>query len=192
MSLWRVEGQLYFFLFCFSVQGKKRNTSLGYKVRPSVCLRQCRISRPWGSYITPCTRVLLQTVRVPQLVKKVPAFHGDRKLASPQEPAIFPNPEPDQSSLRYPSYFLKINFNIISHRSQGLTNGLFRSGFPTKPLYVPLHPPSHLSWFDSWRISGEHNRSCSLHWTIVWYFCRNECPIGMYERVHDFRICILI
>ena len=38
------------------------------------------------------------------------------------------------------SYFLKFNFNISPHLSEGLPSDLFPSGLPTKILYKPLHP----------------------------------------------------
>ena len=64
--------------------------------------------------LTARSRVLLEKLTVPQLVKKFSAFYETKgSLPSSQQPATCPYPEPDQSSPCPPSQFLKIHLNII-------------------------------------------------------------------------------
>ena len=73
-----------------------------------------------------------------------------------QEPAIYPYPEPDRSSLRPPSNLSKIRFNIIFPSTPGSSKWFIPLGFSTKTLYAPLLSPftcymscpSQSSWLD--------------------------------------------
>ena len=62
-------------------------------------------------------------------------------LPSPLKLTTCPNPEPDQPSLGYQSYFFNINSLLPSYRRRRLTNGFFSLYFHTRTLYVPLNLP---------------------------------------------------
>ena len=66
--------------------------------------------------------------------------HGG-SLPYSQEPATYPYPEPDHSSLCHPSHFSKIHLTLYFHLSLGLPSGLIPSHAPTKTLYACLICP---------------------------------------------------
>ena len=93
--------------------------------------------------LTPRCRVLLEKLTGLQLVKKFPAFHGNRRFitaltsfrhlslswASPIQ-SIYPHPTSWRSILI-----------LSTHLRLGLPIDLLPSGFPTKTLYTPLSSP---------------------------------------------------
>jgi hypothetical protein len=91
------------------------------------------------------------------LVKNFPAFYGiPSSLPHSKAPAIFPYPEPVQSSPPLLIPLLEDSFlNIIHPSTPDLPSSLFHSGFQTKTMYATLLSPilatcpAHLnySWF---------------------------------------------
>ena len=128
--------------------------------------------------LTPWCRVLLEKLNGLQLVKKFPAFHGNRRFiialtsvrhlslswASPIQ-SIYPHPTSWRSILILSTY-LRL----------GLPSGLLTSGFPTKTLYTPLSSPicatcpAHLILFDfiTRTLLGEECRTFS---SFVFLYC---------------------
>ena len=121
--------------------------------------------------LTARCRVLLEKLTGLQLVKKFPAFHGNRRFitaltsvrhlslywASPIQ-SIYPHPTSWRSIL-----ILSTNLRL------GLPSGLLPSGFPSKTLYTTLSSPiratcpAHLIllYFITPTILGEEYRSFS-------------------------------
>ena len=101
-----------------------------------MCLYQILVLRPY--LLTPRCRVLPEQLTGLQLVKKFPAFHGNRRFitalksvrhlsltwASPIH-SIYPHTTSCRSTLI-----------LSTHLRLGLPSGLFPSGFPTKTLYI--------------------------------------------------------
>jgi len=84
-----------------------------------------------------------------QVVKFFACFETGRFITVFTATLTCSSSEPDQSSSRPPSYFLKVHLIIFSHLRPDLTSCLFPSDFPTFPLPLTCHMPlpSH-SWFD--------------------------------------------
>jgi len=93
--------------------------------------------------LTPWCRVLLEKLTGLQLVKKFPAFHGNRRFITALTSvrhlslswasliqSIYPHPTSWRSILI-----------LSTHLRLGLPRGLFPSGFPIKTLYTPSPPP---------------------------------------------------
>ena len=121
--------------------------------------------------LTPLCRVLLEKLTGLQLVRKFPAFHGNRRFitaptsvrqlslswASPIQ-SIYPHPISWRSILI-----------LSTHLRLGLPSGLLPSGFPTKTLYTRLSSPiraicpAHLILLDfiTRTILGEDYKSLS-------------------------------
>jgi len=91
-------------------------------------------------------------------------------LPHSQVPATCPYPEPDQSSPRQPSHFLKIHLNIILPSKPGSSKWSLALRFPYQTPYRPLLSlirstcPANLILLDfiNRTIFGEHYRSLSL------------------------------
>ena len=111
--------------------------------------------------ITPWSRVLLENLTVPQLVKKFPTFYRNRKFITPFKTA--PSPLLILSQISpvhtHRSHFLKIHFKIILPSTPifskwSLPLSLNTSCFPTitlcPPLLFPTRStcPTHLSFLD--------------------------------------------
>jgi hypothetical protein len=89
--------------------------------------------------LSPWSRALLEKLTGSQLVKKLLAFYGNRKLiAAFKKPAICPCSEPDQSSPCPPNYFLKIHLNIILLSTPGFSKWSLSLRFLHQTLYKYL------------------------------------------------------
>ena len=106
--------------------------------------------------LTPCRRVFLEKLTGLQLVKKFPAFHGNRRfitaLTSVRHLSLSWT-SPVQSIYPHPTSWRSVLILSI-HLHLGLLNGLLPSGFPTKTLYTSLSSsiratcPAHLLLLD--------------------------------------------
>jgi hypothetical protein len=110
--------------------------------RGDVCIRNVVLLQDWLSFslLTQWNRVLLEKLTGLQLVKKFPAFYGNRMFI-----AAFKNAR--HLSLFWASSIHFILTHATSWRSAlilyfhlrlGLPIGIFPSGFPTKTLNTPL------------------------------------------------------
>ena len=121
--------------------------------------------------LTPWCRVLLEKLTGLQLVKKFPAFHGNRRFISALTSVHHLSlswASPIQSIYPHPTSWRSILILSI-HLRLGLPTGLFPSGFPKKSLYTPLSSPiratcpAHLILLDfiNRKILGEEYKSFS-------------------------------
>ena len=95
-----------------------------------------------SNHPTPYSRVFLEKLMVPQLVKKFPTLCETRKRFI----TVFTRAHHIQMNPVHtiPTSFSKIHFNIFfSHLCLVLPTGLIPSGFPTKILYAFLFSPMH-------------------------------------------------
>ena len=93
--------------------------------------------------LTPWSRVLLEKLTGLQLVKKFPAFYGNRKFITALTNACHLSlswASSIQSTHQHPASRISILI-FSSHLRLGLPNGLLPPGFPTKTLYTPLSSP---------------------------------------------------
>ena len=70
----------------------------------------------------------------------------ESSLPHSQVPVTCPYPEPHRST---PCSHIPLWISILilsSHLHLGLPGGLFRSGFPTKTMYMPLFSPIRFTW----------------------------------------------
>ena len=116
--------------------------------------------------LTPWCRVLLEKLTGLQLVKKFPAFHGNRRfitaLTSVRHLSL-PRVSPIQSIHPHPTSWRSILI-LSTHLCLGLPSGLLPSGFPYTPPsphpYAPHAQPisffSILSPAQYWVRSTEH------------------------------------
>jgi len=78
-----------------------------------------------------------------QLVKKFPAFHGNRRfitaLTSVRQLSLS-WASPIQSIYPHPTSWRSVLI-LYTHLRLGFPSGLFPSGFPSKTLYTPLSSP---------------------------------------------------
>jgi hypothetical protein len=102
--------------------------------------------------LTPRSRVFLEKLTGPQLVKNSPAFYGTRRFITAFITACYLSLSWARSIHSMPpSHFLKIHYILPSHLSLCLASGLLPSGFPTQtpcaPLPILAKYPAHLSLF---------------------------------------------
>jgi len=101
---------------------------------------------------TPWSRVLLEKLRVPQLAKKFPAFHGTRRFITAFTRTCHlsrlcaTSVQPKHTA---PPYFLKIHFNIILPSTSVFQMVSIPQVSPPKPvrsspLPIPATCPTHL------------------------------------------------
>lgn len=94
-------------------------------------------SQSCKNYLTTCSKVLLEKLLVPQLVKKFPAFsEPDASSLYLQEPSTCPYPEPHNLVSAITSYFFKIHFLSPATPFLNLPSGLILSYIPTKTLCI--------------------------------------------------------
>ena len=121
--------------------------------------------------LTPWCRVLLEKLTGLQLVKKFPAFHGNRRFITALTSVRHLSlswASPIQSIYPHPTSWRSILI-LSNHLSLGLSSGLLPSGFPTKTLYASLSSPirarcpAHLILLDfiTCTILGEEYKSFS-------------------------------
>jgi hypothetical protein len=93
--------------------------------------------------LTPCSRVLLERLRVTQLVKKFPAFYGNRRFITVFTRArlsLLSRVRWIQSTNSHP-IFLRSTIILSSRFRLDIQCGLFPWGFPTNILYALLISP---------------------------------------------------
>ena len=106
--------------------------------------------------VSPWCRVLVEKLTGLQLVKKFPAFHGNRRfitaLTSVRHLSLSWD-SPIQSIYLHPTSWRSILI-LSTHLHLGLPSSLFPSGFPTKTLYTLISSPiratcpAHLTLLD--------------------------------------------
>ena len=116
-------------------------------------------------------RALLEKLTGSQLVKKFPAFYGNRRFITTFTRVRHTSLSWATSTQSIPPHPTSWRYILIltSHLQLGLPSGLFPSGFPTKTLYTPLtlpQPchmsyPSHFLDFITRTILGEQYRPFS-------------------------------
>ena len=130
---------------------------------------RCALSRPRGKTFssqiqfnlqletTPSSIVLPEKLRVLELLKKLPAFYGIRRIITAFTTAHHVSiswARWIQSTPSHPIYFLKSLLILYSYLCLGLPSGFFPSGLPTKTAYATLLSskratcPAHLILLD--------------------------------------------
>ena len=161
------------FILTFSVTNLLQGMFEGWKA----CMERC-VASSGNQFegdnvylLTPWCRVLLEKLPGLQLVKKFPAFHGNRRfitaLTSVRHLSLS-RASPIQSIYTHPTSWRSILI-LYTHQRLGLPIGLFPSRFPTKTLYTPLSSliraifPAHLILlhFITRTILGEQYKSFS-------------------------------
>ena len=113
-------------------------------LEPSGSLQACNgTDLPLLDHPTPCSRVLLEQLAVPQLVKKFREFYGTRSFTTAFSSAR-------HLTLSWKRSFQSMPPNPVSWRSililpsdlhLGLPSGFFPSGLPTRTRYAPHLSP---------------------------------------------------
>jgi hypothetical protein len=106
-----------------------------YTITPSALLSRTSPSKLLIYLLTSNSRVLLEKLTGFQLVKKLPAFYGTRRLITAFTSARHLSLSRANSIQSIPHIQLPGDpFNIILPLRLGLPSGLLPSGFPTQPL----------------------------------------------------------
>jgi hypothetical protein len=90
---------------------------------------------------SPCSTVLLEKLTGPQLVKKFPTLYGIRRFITASTTAQ--HLSLPWATWMQPCYLISLRLLIVSSSllRLGLSNGIFRSGFPIKILYPSPFSP---------------------------------------------------
>ena len=137
------------FMYLQNLEREKERIYIYICIYTCVCVCVCVLS-PWS-------RVLLEKLTGSQLVKKFPAFNGNRMFIIAFRRALHLSLSWARSIQSIPSHLTSWRSILIlfSHLLPGLPSGLFPSGFTTKILYTPLLPhtcymprPSHSPRFE--------------------------------------------
>ena len=127
-------------------------TGVSTQDRPARSKSLYRLSYPNTYVLTPCSRVLLEKLTGPQLVKKFPAFYATQRFITAIHKLLPPVSTLGQiNPVHSSSFFLKFHFKIIPHLHQGLPNGVFPSGLPCMhlshlPYVLHVSPISLFLW----------------------------------------------
>ena len=100
----------------------------GFEPRPVAS--QYTVSYPNTYVLTPRSRVLLEQLTGPRMVKKLPAFYGTQRFITAIHKLLPPVSTLRQINPVHSSIFLKIHFNITPNLRLGLSNGVFPSRLP--------------------------------------------------------------
>ena len=112
-------------------------------IRPNSYLFQCHCQYLLTYLLTLWSRVLTEKLTTLHLVKKFPAFYGNRRFITAVTSARHLSlswASSIQSIPPHPTSWRPV-LMLFSHLRLGLPSGLFPSGFPTKTPYTPLPSP---------------------------------------------------